>query len=280
MKIAVTGSGGLIGSELVPFLAASGHGVVRVPRGEFAAADGCDAVVHLAGENIAGRWTAAKKRKIYESRQQGTQALCETLARMAKWPGVLVCASAVGIYGDRGEELITEESAAGCGFLANVCRDWEAATEGAARAGICVVNLRIGVVLSPRGGALGKTLLPFKLGLGGVIGDGRQYWSWIAIDDMVGVVLHILMDGRLRGPVNAVAPKPVTNGEYTKTLGRVLRRPTVLPLPAVVARLAFGEMADAALLGGARVLPRQLQETGYEFRFTELEGALRHMLGR
>jgi uncharacterized protein (TIGR01777 family) len=277
MKIALTGSSGLIGSALVPFLVAKGHEVVRVPRGKFAVVDGCDGVVHLAGENIAGRWTAAKKLKIHESRQQGTQVLCETLARMAKRPRVLVSASAVGIYGDRGEELITEESAKGRGFLADVCRDWEAATETAAHAGIRVVNMRIGVVLSPRGGALGKTLQPFKLGLGGVIGDGRQYWSWIAIDDMVGAILHSLVDERLRGPANAVAPNPVTNRDYTKTLGRVLRRPTVFPLPGPVARLAFGEMADAILLGGARVRPKRLMETGYEFRFPDLESALRHL---
>jgi uncharacterized protein len=280
MKVAVTGSSGLIGSALVPFLVAKGHEVVRVPRGKFAVVDGCDGVVHLAGENIAGRWTAAKKLKIHESRQQGTQVLCETLARMAKRPRVLVSASAVGIYGDRGEELITEESATGRGFLADVCRDWEAATETAAHAGIRVVNMRIGVVLSPRGGALGKTLLPFKLGLGGVIGDGRQYWSWITIDDMVGAILHSLVDERLRGPTNAAAPNPVTNRDYTKTLGRVLRRPTVFPLPGPVARLAFGEMADAILLGGARVKPKRLMETGYEFRFPDLEGALRHLIGK
>ena len=274
MRIATTGSSGLIGSALLPFLAASGHEVVRVPRGEFAIANSCDAVVHLAGENIAGRWTAAKKRKIHESRKQGTRALCEVLKR----PRVLVCASAIGIYGDRGEELLTEESATGRGFLADVCRDWEAATEPAVRAGIRVVNLRIGVVLSPRGGALGKTLPLFKLGLGGIVGDGRQYWSWIVIDDMVAVILRSLTDERLRGPVNAVAPNPVTNREYTKTLGCVLSRPTVFPLPAFVARLAFGEMADAVLLASARVQPKRLQESGYKFLFPNLEGALRHLL--
>ena len=270
----------MVGSALVPFLAASGHEVVRVPRGEFAIADGCDTVVHLAGENIAGRWTPAKKRKIHESRKRGTQTLCDALAPMAKRPRVLVCASAIGIYGDRGEEWITEESETGRGFLADVCRDWEAATESAARAGVRVVNLRIGVVLSPRGGALGKTLLPFKLGVGGVVGDGRQYWSWIEIDDLVAVILHALTDERLGGPVNTVAPNPVTNREYTKTLGRVLRRPTMLPLPAFVARLAFGEMADAVLLAGARVQPKRLQAAGYRFRFPQLEGALRHLLGK
>jgi len=264
----------------VPFLTTSGHEAVRVPRGGFAVAEGCDGVVHLAGENIAGRWTPAKKRKIHESRKRGTQTLCDALAPMAKRPRVLVCASAIGIYGDRGEEWITEESETGRGFLADVCRDWEAATESAARAGVRVVNLRIGVVLSPRGGALGKTLLPFKLGVGGVVGDGRQYWSWIEIDDLVAVILHALTDERLRGPVNAVAPNPVTNREYTKTLGRVLRRPTMLPLPAFVARLAFGEMADAVLLAGARVQPKRLQAAGYRFRFPQLEGALRHLLGK
>lgn len=280
MKVSVTGSHGLIGSALVSFLTRHGHEVVRVPRGDFRIADGCGAVVHLAGEPIVGRWTAAKKRKIHDSRTQGTQTLCDVLAGMAKRPRVLVSASAVGIYGDRGDELITEESETGKGFLADVCRDWEAATKTASRAEIRVVNLRVGVVLSPRGGVLGKTLLPFKLGLGGVIGDGRQYWSWIAIDDMVGVILHTLVDDRLRGPVNAVAPNPVTNREYTKTLGRVLRRPTALPLPAFVVRAAFGEMADAVLLGGARVQPKRLQEAGYEFRFPDLEEALRHLLAK
>jgi len=278
--VCVTGSHGLIGSALVSFLTTHGHEVVRVPRGDFRITDGCDGFVHLAGEPIVGRWTAAKKRKIHDSRTQGTQTLCDVLAGMAKRPRVLVSASAVGIYGDRGDELITEESETGKGFLADVCRDWEAATKTASRAEIRVVNLRVGVVLSPRGGVLGKTLLPFKLGLGGVIGDGRQYWSWIAIDDMVGVILHTLVDDRLRGPVNAVAPNPVTNREYTKTLGRVLRRPTALPLPAFVVRAAFGEMADAVLLGGARVQPKRLQEAGYEFRFPDLEEALRHLLAK
>jgi len=248
MKVAVAGSSGLVGSALLAVLAAKGHEVVRVARGEFAIVDGCDAVVHLAGERIEGRWSAEKKRRIHESRSHGTQQLCEALARTRNRPRVLVCASRVRIYGDRGEEWVTEESETGRGFLADVCRDWEAATALAARVGMRVVNLRVGIVLSQRGGALGRPLRPVRVGLGGVIGDGGQYWSWIAIDDVVDVMLHSLMEERLRGPVNAVAPNSVTNRQYTRTLGRVLRRPTLLPLPA------FGEIADAILLGSRRVL--------------------------
>jgi uncharacterized protein (TIGR01777 family) len=192
---------------------------------------------------------------------------------------VLICASAIGFYGDRGDEIMTEESTAGSGFLAELAQEWEAATAPAREAGIRVVNLRFGVILSPRGGALAKMLLPFQLGMGGRVGSGRQYWSWIAVDDAVGAIHHALMTDSLRGPVNAVTPHPVTNTEFTKTLGRVLGRPTLAPMPAFAARLALGEMADELLLASTRVEPKQFVQSGYEFRQPTLEVALRHLLG-
>lgn len=298
MHVAVSGSRGLVGSVLVPFLTTGGHRVTRLVRGTAAGPgetawdpvrglldasrlDGVDAVVHLAGENIAaGRWTPARKAEIRRSRVDGTRTLCEALARLPHPPSVFVSASAVGFYGDRGDEILTEESGPGTGFLADVCREWEAATERVSRAGIRVVNLRFGMILSPRGGALQKLLLPFRLGLGGRIGDGRQYTSWIAVDDAVGAIHHALCEASVRGPVNAVAPRPVNNADFTRTLARVLRRPAWLPVPAFAARLAFGEMADALLLAGARVMPARLQASGYRFRFADLESALRHLLGR
>ena len=296
MKIGVSGSTGLVGSALVPFLTTSGHQVVRLVRskpnpgevywspgeGRLDASDleGLEAVVHLAGENITGRWTPAKKARIRESRVQGTQLLAGTLAELAQPPKVLVCASAIGYYGDRGEEVLREASPPGSNFLAEVCQAWEAASQPAAQKGIRVVSLRIGVVLSPRGGALGQMLLPFKLGVGGKIGSGRQYMSWIAIDDLVGVIHHALTTDSLQGPVNTVAPQAVTNLEFTKTLGRVLGRPTIFPLPAFAARLAFGQMADELLLASARVEPARLKASGYVFRTPDLEGALRRLLGK
>lgn len=297
MRIGVTGATGLVGSALLPALTGAGHEAVGLRRGSAAAAgppswdpssgrvaagDGpLDAVVHLAGENIAGgRWNAARKGRIRDSRVEGTGALCRGLAALDPRPATLVCASAVGFYGDRGDERLDESSPAGTGFLADVCREWEAAAAPAREAGIHVVHLRIGIVLTPAGGALGQMLLPFKLGLGGVIGSGRQFMSWIALDDVAAAVLHAVGTDGLDGPVNAVAPHPVANAEFTKTLGRVLRRPAVLPMPAFGARLAFGEMADHLLLGGARVEPTRLLETGFDFSHPELEGALRHLLGR
>ncbi len=298
MRVVVSGSRGLVGSALVPFLTTAGHRVTRLVRGTAAGPDeiawdpvrglvdasrldGVDAVVHLAGENIAaGRWTPARKAEIRRSRVDGTRNLCDVLARLPHPPTVLVSASAVGLYGDRGDEILTEESASGTGFLTDVCRDWEAATEAASRAGIRVVNLRFGMVLSPRGGALQKLLLPFRLGLGGRIGDGRQFTSWIAVDDAVGVIHHALCEGSARGPVNAVAPGSVSNAEFTRTLARVLGRPALLPVPVFAARLAFGELADALLLASTRVMPARLQASGYQFRFPDLESALRHLLGR
>jgi uncharacterized protein (TIGR01777 family) len=243
--------------------------------------EGFDAVVHLAGEPIAeGRWNEAKKRRILESRVAGTRLLCETLARLSSPPRVLVCASAIGWYGDRGDETLTEDSAPGGGFLADVCRQWEAAADPARAKSIRVVHLRSGVVLTPAGGALNKMLTPFRMGVGGVVGSGSQWMSWIGLDDEIGAILHALVTESLSGPVNAVAPRPVTNREFTKTLGGVLGRPTVMPMPAFAARLVFGEVADALLLSSQRVQPARLEATGYRFRHPDLAGALAHLLGR
>lgn len=298
MKILITGASGLIGSKLVPFLTSSGNEVVRLVRSRQAGAgtvfwdpargeidsralEGVDAVVHLAGESIAsGRWNATRKARIRSSRVDGTRLLADAIAHSERKPKVLVSGSAIGFYGNRGEEALNEESASGNDFLAEVCREWEAKTRAASDAGVRVALLRTGIVLSPEGGALGKMLLPFKLGVGGQIGDGRQYMSWIAIDDILGAIHHALVNEHVRGPLNGVAPNPVTNHTFTKTLGRVLSRPTLLPMPAFAARLALGEMADALLLGSQRVSPGRLLATGYNFRFTELEPALRHVLGK
>jgi uncharacterized protein (TIGR01777 family) len=296
MNILVTGASGLIGTALGPSLTSRGHEVTRLVRGQSpsegksarwdpmagsidaSALAGVDAVVHLAGENIAERWTAAKKARIRDSRVKGTQLLCETLTRLPSPPKVLVSASAIGYYGDRGEETLTDDSPPGRGFLPEVCRAWEAAAEPARQQGIRVVHLRLGVVLSAAGGALAKMLPLFRLGLGGVLGSGRQYMSWIALDDVVGAIQHAIVTDALQGPTNAVAPNAVTNQEFTKTLGKVLGRPTAIPLPAFGARLMFGEMADELLLASARVQPTKLLASGYQFRYPELEDALRHVL--
>ena len=297
MNILISGATGLIGSALIPVLTADSHRVTRLVRSvsrrmdgdilwnpqtgdmETARLNGFDAVVHLAGETIVGRWTAAKKTSIRRSRIDGTRLLCESLASQEVPPRVLVCASAVGYYGNRGEEILTEDSPPGSGFLPDVCSEWEAAAAPALQAGIRVVHLRIGLVLTSEGGALAKMLPAFRLGAGGVVGSGMQYMSWITLDDLVGVFRFTLTEERLSGPVNGVTPHPVTNRVFTKTLGRVIGRPTLLPLPGFVARLAFGEMADDLLLGGARVLPDRLIAAGYRFRHPELEDALRHILG-
>jgi uncharacterized protein (TIGR01777 family) len=242
---------------------------------------GFDAVIHLAGEGIASRrWIQAQKVRIRESRVKGTRLLCEAVARLSTPPRTLVSASAIGYYGDRGEQVLAEESAPGQGYLPEVCQAWEAATEPAVRKGIRVVCLRFGIILSPAGGALAKMLPPFQLGVGGILGSGRQYMSWISLDDAVGSVLQALETSPLRGAVNAVAPHPVTNAVFTKTLGRVLRRPTIFPMPAFAARLVFGEMADALLLSSTRVEPKRLLASNYPFRHSELEPALRHLLRR
>jgi uncharacterized protein (TIGR01777 family) len=235
--------------------------------------------VHLAGETVAGRWTDSKKARIRGSRLTGPRVLSQALAALDSPPEVLVCASAVGFYGKRGDESIDERDPGGSGFLADVVREWEAAAWPAVDAGIRVVNLRFGVVLSPGGGAL-KAMLPvFRLGLGGRLGSGRQYLSWVALDDVVGAILHALSVAGLSGPVNTTAPNPATNAEFSRTLGRVLGRPAIVPAPAFAIRLALGEFSGE-VLGGARVLPAKLLESGYAFRFPQLEDALRHVLGR
>jgi uncharacterized protein (TIGR01777 family) len=247
-----------------------------------ASLEGMDAVVHLSGENLAsGRWTEARKSRLRDSRVATTRLLAQTLATLERRPRVLVSASAVGYYGSRGENWITESSPPGDDFLARLTVDWETAAEPAAEAGIRVVHPRSGIVLSPEGGALGKMLLPFKAGLGGVVGPGTQYMSWVALDDVVAAVHHALVHDALEGPFNLVSPEPVTNREFTKTLGDVLGRPTLVPVPAFALRLALGEeMANSTLLASNRARPEKLLATGYDFRFPTLEGALRHLLGR
>lgn len=298
-KVLITGSHGLVGSALIPFLAASGHEMTQLVRYKFGpdpkkifwdppigkldvpALEGFDAVIHLGGENIAGgRWTARRKQKIRDSRVLGTSLLCERLAQTSAPPKVLLCASAVGFYGDRGDEILDENSPSGQGFLAEVCRAWEEAAQPARAKGIRVVNLRLGVVLSPAGGALAKMLLPFRMGLGGKIGTGQQWMSWIALDDLLGSIRHALEQESLAGPVNAVTPEPVTNAELTRTLGKVLGRPTVLPLPAFMARVLLGEMAQELLLASTRVRPGKLEQTGFRFLYPHLDSALRHLLGK
>ena len=292
MKILVGGSTGLVGGVLIDYLTASRVEILRLsrspaPAGEptvqwdpsagllpAAQLEGVDAVVHLAGESIAGCWKPAKKALIRSSRVDGTRLLSETLARLERRPKVLVCASAVGYYGERGDQVCTEQSPPGKGFLAAVTVDWEAATAPAKEAGIRVVNLRMGVVLSPSGGALATMMLPFGLGLGGRVGSGRQYMSWVTLDDLVRVIDHIIHRDELHGPVNAVAPQAVTNTEFTKALGRALRRPTLLPLPAFLVRLVLGEMGETLLLSSTRVEPVVLGESGYEFVHPTLDGAL------
>lgn len=297
MKVLVTGGTGLVGSALCPMLTTGGHDVYRLTRsmpreandihwnpatGDLPKAqlEGFDAVVHLAGENIAGaRWNAKVKDRLRSSRIAGTRFLCETLAQLQRPPKALICASAIGYYGNRGADLLNESAKPGEGFLADLCRDWEAASDPARAKGMRVVHLRIGFVLTPKGGGLAAMLLPFKLGGGGIVGSGRQYWSWVALDDVVGAIHHCLMNDRLSGPVNVTAPSPVTNYEFTKTLGKVLGRPTIVPMPGWAARLALGEMANELLLASARVMPNRLSESGYAFRCPTLEGALRHLLG-
>lgn len=298
MTIAVSGASGLVGTALLPRLDADGHRVRRLVRGkprsaseigwdpanlrlESADLDDLDAVIHLGGESIAsGRWTAKKRKRIRDSRVESTGLFAERLARMERPPKVLLCASAVGFFGDRGDESLTEESVAGQGFLAEVCQQWEEAAEPAREAGIRVANLRFGVVLSPRGGALRQMLPLFRLGLGGRLGNGHQYWSWIGIDDAIGAICHTLADDGLSGPIHLTAPEPVTNRQFTAILAKVLRRPAVLPAPSAALRLALGPMADELLLASARALPTRLLESGYEFRNQDLESALRHLLGR
>jgi hypothetical protein len=242
------------------------------------AVSGFDAVIHLAGESIVGRWTAAKKAKIRESRVAGTLNMASALARTEEKPKVFICGSAIGYYGNRGEELLREESAPGTGFLADVCQDWEEATTPAVQADIRTAHIRTGIVLSPEGGALGAMLLPFKLGLGGRTGNGRQWMSWIDVQDMVGAILHILKNNLLQGAVNMVAPKPVRNAEFAKTLASVLSRPAIFPMPAFVAKAVFGEMGEELLLSSQKVEPGKLISSGYPFRYRELRASLEGLL--
>lgn len=298
MKVLISGSTGLIGSALIPVLNDAGHDVVRLVRSapksdgsevhwdpesdriDSDGLEGMDAVVHLAGENIGStRWSREKKARIFDSRVKGTRLLCESLVNLARPPQVLVCASAIGYYGNRAAETVNEESASGFGFLAEVCIEWEIATEPVVETDIRLVNLRMGIVLSREGGPLAKMLPPFKMGVGGVLGSGRQYMSWIALDDAVAAIHHTLVRDSLQGPVNNVAPHPVTNREFTKALGRVLRRPTLFPLPSFGLRVMFGrEMANELFLSSTRVVPTRLLDTGYTFQYTDVEGALRHAL--
>src|SRR5438128_8065932 len=295
MKIAIAGSSGLVGSALIPVLTADGSAVTRLVRhapkaGEIEwhpnqdevstqSLQGFDVIINLAGENIAGgRWTDEQKRKIRDSRVNGTHLLSEAIAKMNSKPKAFICASATGIYGDRDDEVLNEQSESGGGFLAGVCREWEKATEPASKAGVRVVNLRFGPILAREGGMLSKLLTPFKMGMGGKVGSGKQYISWIALDDAVSAI-KLTIDGQtIHGPLNVVSPNPVTNEEFTKTLGHVLNRPTALAMPAFAARLAFGEMADEMLLVSQRVMPKRLNAAGFEFKYPGLESALRHYL--
>ncbi|HEU4569865.1 MAG TPA: TIGR01777 family oxidoreductase [Gemmatimonadales bacterium] len=296
LHIAITGASGLIGRQLEAFLTTGGHRVTRLVRGtprpgevrwdpagdwDAAPLDGVDAVVHLAGEGIAaGRWTEERKRRIRESRARGTRSLVTALARRPHPPRTFISASAVGIYGDRGDEPLTEAAPPGTDFLATVGREWEAAAAPIAAAGARVVQLRFGVVLSPAGGALAKMLPAFRAGVAGRLGSGHQRFPWIALDDALYLIHAALLDDRYTGALNATAPDTPTNAEFTATLGRVLRRPTLLPVPAVALKLLFGEMAEATILAGQRVVPERLTALGFRWRYPALEGALRHALGR
>jgi len=299
MKILVSGSHGLVGKALVRSLTGDGHEVIRLVRGEHALGspevgwqpqqgridvehlEGIHGVVHLAGENIAsGRWSAEKKKAIRESRVKGTALLSDALARLSRPPSVFLSASAIGYYGDRGDESLTEKSAPGKDFLSSVCVEWEEATRPAVEKGIRTIYTRFGVILDPNEGALGKMLPPFRMGVGGRIGDGKQWMSWIALDDVVNGLKFLIEDELVQGPVNFVAPEPVRNTEFTATLGRILKRPTFFPIPAFGARLAFGEMADALLLSSQRVEPSVLEDKGFLFTWPTLEPALRHLIHR
>ena len=297
MKILISGSHGLVGTALIKSLVDDGHEVVRLVRGGHTLGqlevewhpnqgridaqhlEGFEAVVHLAGESIAsGRWTDEKKRAIRDSRVKGTSLLSETIAQLTRPPSVFISASAIGYYGNRGDEVLKETSSPGDDFLASVCVQWEEATRAAAEKGIRTVLARFGVILDRDGGALAKMLTPFRMGIGGRIGDGKQWMSWIALDDVINVLRFLLVDSAVRGPVNIVAPHPVTNAEFTKTLGRVLSRPTIFPVPAFAARLAFGEVADALLLSSQRVEAQVLAERGFAPYWPRLEPALQHLL--
>ena len=296
-RVAISGSTGLVGKQLGSLLTLLGHEVIPIVRkgssdegsehntiaawsGEASKFADTDVVVHLAGKPIAsGRWSEETKRQIRESRVQKTRSLCESLAKLDTKPEVLICASATGIYGSRGDELLDESSELGDDFLADVAREWESACQPAVDAGIRVVNARFGLVLSPKGGALQKMLTPAKFA-GGALGNGKQWWSWIALDDVLGAIYHAIAEPSLSGPVNFVSSDPITNAGFAKTLGRVIGRPALFPAPAFVLRAAMGEMADALLLSSARVKPSKLTESGYRFRFNDLTQFLKYSLGR
>ncbi len=294
MKIVVTGASGLIGSALVPTLQSAGHEVIQLvrraprnkserqwdPTGEpdSSLVDGADAVVHLAAETIKGWWTRRKKERIHESRVRGTEMIAKSIAAAQNKPRVLVSASGVGFYGHRKDEVLTEESSMGRGFLAELARDWERAARPAEQAGVRTVMLRISVVLSGRGGALQAMLPSFRMGMGGPVSNGKQYWPWITLDDMVRVIVFAIENDTLRGPVNVCAPQQTTNREFTRALGRVLRRPTIFPLPGVVVTLVLGEMGQEALLTSIRAEPQKLKAAGFSFKHQEIQEALSSVL--
>jgi hypothetical protein len=296
MRILVSGASGPIGAALLRSLKAQGSAVTRWVRNSATGNDqivwdpsrplspdsvsGFDAVIHLAGESIVGRWTDAKKRRILDSRSQGTGHLAEAVAKASQPPRVFISASAVGFYGNRGDEILSEDSASGEGFAAEICRQWEAATQPAAKAGIRTAQMRIGVVMSADGGALPKMLTPFRLGLGGRLGNGRQWWTWVSVRDVVGAIQHVLNHESLSGPVNAVAPNPVTNAEFTRILASVLNRPAIFPIPAFAVRMIFGEMGEELFLGSQRVEPTKLAASGYQFQHPDLKNALKEILQR
>jgi uncharacterized protein len=295
-RILVSGVSGPIGAALLPSLKTSGWSVVRLVRGTAVgngqiswdpsvritpeAVSGFDAVIHLAGESIFGRWSETKKRKIRDSRVAGTLNLATALAQAEDKPQVFVCGSAIGYYGNRGEEVLREENAPGTGFLAGVCQEWEEATMPAVQADIRTAHLRTGIVLSPKGGALGAMLLPFKMGLGGRTGDGQQWMSWVDVRDVVGGIHHILKNDLMQGAVNIVAPKPVRNAEFAATLASLLSRPAILPMPAFAVKTIFGEMGEELLLSSQKVEPGRLISSGYPFRYRDLRASLQDLLSR
>jgi len=293
MRVLMSGASGLLGVAVSQALEAHGSQIIRLVRkdarsGEIswqpgktldpALVSGFDAVIHLAGESVVGRWTAAKKQRIRDSRVLGTRTLADAVANAALKPRVFLAASAIGYYGNRGDELLSETSPSGTGFLVETCREWEAAAAPVEKAGVRTLHLRTGVVLSKKGGALGKMLLPFRLGLGGRLGSGQQWMSWIHINDMVGAMLHLLRNDKISGPVNMTAPNPVRNTEFTSVLGKTLARPTIFPVPEFALKLAMGEMAEEVLLGSQRVEPRQLEACRYDFEFRDLRLALENLL--
>ncbi len=297
MNILLTGSGGLIGNALTQYLGSQGHHIYPLHRNPSSEKKHywfpeenrihlddeikLDAVIHLAGENIAdSRWSKKKKDRILNSRVHGTRLLAETISELKHRPELLISGSAIGYYGDTSDNIVDEDSARGKGFLSDVATQWEAATQAAEDAGIRTIHLRTGIVLSPDGGVLQKMLLPFNMGLGGVVGNGKQYMSWISIDDVVRIIDHMINDEQLSGPYNLVAPQPVTNYDFTKSLGRALHRPTISPLPTFAARMMFGEMADALLLSSSRVSSKRLNSLGYKFIDNDLEHALSRLLDK